>query len=505
MTRMANALAFLKQTMPPADFQGYCNNLNLLRGIKHTTENQKFLFDKTDPRYIDPEMIGTVNDVYDTVRERFHQYALDEEKKIDPRDLATLTALKTLQAKNASRGENLIVEHEALQAEIEKIMKDRRFQDALKKYDRDELIEMAWWGNLKTIEDYTKGLTPEQMQRVDKTRQDRIDAENKRRDEILKHKAAQEKQMKEALENEENRLQKEKEEKIREEKRKKEEEELRKIQKPITDLYKELVPEIKEMADPLNSAYSLIEDDHEEKCTTLAAKLVALDEIKRKHSENVPGGKIKECPIVNLMQYKQRVDELKKDPFIQKIGKDLKEHPDTHKNIKKYMDKASKNETLKKAEFGKEILAVAQLSNDLNHEYVEHYGLNKKEEKKYTLEEGYDFLQKKADEVINGQKNYKEIGKTVAMALTIRDLSQKEGGFDKNDVNTHFQKYLKDPLMEKVGQTMTSLTMQEKLRALEGKPDRAKKFLELSDELYKNAALENEKRKAKKVSKNPLG
>lgn len=66
-TRMAVSLAFLKQTMSKDSFEAYCKNLNGMRGIKTTDgEDRSLTFDKDDPRYIEPDTIGTVKEVYQT-------------------------------------------------------------------------------------------------------------------------------------------------------------------------------------------------------------------------------------------------------------------------------------------------------------------------------------------------------------------------------------------------------------------------------------------------------
>ena len=188
---MATSLAFLKQTMSKASFEAYCIGLNGTRGIKYTIgEGGKINYDRNNPRCIEPDTIGTVEEVYNTFHERFHEYKVGtlKDKDIDPRDIAMLTALKNLEEKNKKLGKNLVVEHEALCEELEKVQKDPRFKEAIKNKSRDELIEMAWWNHLDTIDGYTKPLPPDKQKLVDEEKARKAAEEAKKAEEAEKPK-----------------------------------------------------------------------------------------------------------------------------------------------------------------------------------------------------------------------------------------------------------------------------------------------------------------------------
>ena len=183
-TRMACSMAFLKQTMSAEEFRIYCNNLNALRGIPNQVIGNRIEYDKSHPRCFVPEEIGTAEEVYSAARERVSESAQKDEKP-SARDLAIMTAIKTLQAKNRGKGGEegryLIVEHEALQDEIEKVMRDPRFINAYQNRPNDELWEMGFHGNINTLQGYADPLRPEQQDRVNaaRDRQEREERQEK--------------------------------------------------------------------------------------------------------------------------------------------------------------------------------------------------------------------------------------------------------------------------------------------------------------------------------------
>ncbi len=182
MTRMACSLAFLKQIMSPAQFKAYCINLNTRRHIPSRINANSIEYEKSNPRAIIPEEIGTIAEVYHDARERISDCARRGEKP-SARDLAMITALKTLERKNQGRGgDAVVVEHEALQEEIEKVMRDPRFINAYQNRPDDELCELGFGGNINTIEGYAAPLRPDQQERIDNGRvlRDQAEREAKR-------------------------------------------------------------------------------------------------------------------------------------------------------------------------------------------------------------------------------------------------------------------------------------------------------------------------------------
>ena len=93
-------------------------------------ENGKRVYDSADPRCIVPEEIGTVGEVYHDARERVSALAR-EGKAPSARDMATLTALRTLQNRAVrdgivTNGADLVVERERREAEFRATNKPAR-------------------------------------------------------------------------------------------------------------------------------------------------------------------------------------------------------------------------------------------------------------------------------------------------------------------------------------------------------------------------------------------
>ena len=151
--RMAISLAFLKQTMTPANFQAYCNALNAQRQaeIPHTIGQNGIEYDRTSDRYIDPREIGTVDEVYNETKARIA--AVEDGKKPDARDLAMLTALSEMRKHG---GGDQAVEKSALEAGVRKVQQDPRFRSAIEKDSAEDLINKAWYGGLNKVEGYAQ-------------------------------------------------------------------------------------------------------------------------------------------------------------------------------------------------------------------------------------------------------------------------------------------------------------------------------------------------------------
>ena len=506
-TRMACSLAFLKQTMPEANFRAYCAALNMQRGIKSTiVQGQADVeFDKTDPRCFVPEEIGTVKEVYDSARERISELA-KEGKQPAPRDLAILTALKSLQAKSTD-GENLIVEHEALQAEIEKVQKDPRFQEVLKR-PADELVEMAWGHNLDTIDGYGKGLTAEQQKRIDGERKRIADEERQKQEEIKRREEKIRLEKEEAerkLKEEAERLKKEQEEKERlakeQEAREQAEREFRKNNPFIFDVYQEITPTVTKYADLLESEFAkdLNTDVQRQKSAEVAATLIVLRELEAEGRKN--GLKFPEI-TVNRDDLQKRVDAIKNEPYVKSLGRMLQEDTGIRQVFSGYKKMA------KKEGYDGDLYAVAHIAQRLKAAYDKHNEDVKLKEKlnkgevKVTVDNGYRFLDKTIGQVIDLKVGYKNSVNDIATAIALHEKERQLGGtdklFDMRDLKKRVIELRKDPLVEKVSQNWTSPSVQDKKwpRAMNMQTDRTRTFAAFVDGMYQDLVAERDKKNA---------
>ena len=509
MTRMACAMAFLKQTMSKEAFEAYCSGLNIQRRIKQVPPNS-LNFDKTEPRCFVPDEIGTVKEVYNTVRERFFRM-YDEEtgfKAPDPRDLAMLTALKNLQAK-AGNNENLVVEHEALQKEIEKVQADRRFRNALQNRSAHELIEMAGGHNLDTLNGYAQPLRPEQQERVQQEL-DRLSA--KEADRIAREEQAR-KDREEA-----ERLAREEAERIRAEEARKEQERLQKEKERaeflkthihFDQVLKEVLPSVKKLAEP-DLVENVFEELYspEEKYTELTAKMVALAEFalkSKQQKEQIPEDK---RGYMDLEQLKQRVDQLKKDPEIRKQGLKLRDDPQTQKTLKEY------REEYKDKGQARDALAAMKFAIKVKEDYEEALDAIDRETnpKRWpTVAQGYEFFKEEVEKVVGGvQVGYQKAGQLAAKMAALREIELNGQGLDTR-VNEKLwkkrtQEIYDDQKMKTIGQNLCGPTGREKMRAaVNGKPNRAQAFAEHVTELYQEKKLEQQKPNAQKPKEQELG
>ena len=506
MTRMAVSLAFLKQTMTREGFEAYCDNLNVLRGIKHTTGgNGRLSFRLEDPRCIEPDTVGTVGEVYRTFRERFHEYAAGSklDKDIDPRDLAMLTALKNLEAKSKD-GENLVVEHEALTAELEKVQKDRRFQNAIESKSREELIEMAWGGNCDTLDGYTKPLSPQQQERV-KEEQNRIAKEKAAREEAERQ--ARLKREQEERERIEKQRQLEEENRKKEQERLKkeqEERELRSKQRSLTELHEELMPQIQEMSHPLDSVFAILNDEAEqEKNVELFAKMITLGEYQKQYTSRED--KTQKGMMVNLKEYSDRVETLKKDPAVRKMAKELREDQRMSKLIETYTREAEKKKQLSERE--RKIFPSAYMAANLRIMYNEAIGKGEHKAEKIktaSVSKLYDQVSGKIGDIINGGYGLQKMSRLVAMSVAIQELKGKGEGIDEDHLDEAALKkrsneLSKDPDVQKIAQTLVGPSTQEKMKKkFASSKEQGRDFVEMANGMVKEAA---EKRLAKNKEK----
>ena len=518
MTRMAVSLAFLKQTMSRESFAAYCNNLNALRGMKGTiNEENKLSYNVNEPRCIEPDTVGTVGEVYHTFRERFHEYAAGsmKDKEIAPRDIAMLTALKNLEKKG---GSDLVVEHEALVAELEKVQKDRRFQNALSTKSRVELIEMAWGGNFDTLDGYTRPLNAVQQERVT-AEKNRIAQEKAKKEEAERQKKLEEEQKEqERLKAEQERLQKEQErlkaeqERIKaEQERLKKEQELRKTQRSLEELHEELLPQVQEMGNPLAPVFDILDDAAQAQNTELFAKLIALGEFQRSTREEAKkreeARKKEESPMedksqkdytVNLKEYMDRVETLKKDPIVIKMAKQLREDPDMSKLIKAYND--NKKNMVKYSEKERRIYPVAQMAASLRKMYQAEF------DKKFAtipVSEVYDYIYKNIPKIINGECTIKKLKAFVATSLAVTELKEKDKGVEEAKVNKtamteRSKELMKDPSVGTLAQSLAGPTMQSKMRTMFAPGNKTgKDFVKMVNDMYKEAVAKNKQLKGK--------
>lgn len=463
-TRMACSLAFLKQTMSREQFRAYCNALNMQRGVGSQITANGIEYDKTNPRAFIPEEIGTISEVYADTRERFY-HLYDEETgfKMPPaRDLALLTALKRLQAKANGNGD-LAVEHEALQEEIEKVQADRRFQAAIHNRSAHELIEMACGGNLDTLAGYADPLTDEQKARVEEEKNLRAAKEAARiakaeADRIAREEA--ERLAKEEAERQEQERIRLEQERIQ---REKAEAEFRAKNKPLSELFEKLLPDVQELGkEALEDVFDYLDDEHTHRKSVekTCATLIALHEVRLNDADARTG---KKNPIVNLETLQKRVDELKKDPFVQELAKD----PNIAEKVRSYGEAAQNKTNL--AELGKKIFPAVRLAEDLHGDYQKKLEAKAKAERlKAAWEKGTTVavayqdknIQDGVKHLLSGKIDYQSAANIAAAMIAIRECEEKGGGLDAHldfkALQQRKRELLKDPVIEKLGQYLSS-------------------------------------------------
>lgn len=503
MTRMACSLAFLKQTMSENSFRVYCNSLNRLRNIpERITEDAEFGFDKTAPRCIVPDEIGTVKEVYQTAKKRIETLSR-EEKAPTPRELAILTALKNLQQRSRD-GENTVVEHEALQAEIVKVQRDPRFAEVLKRPVNEQLM-MAWEGNLDTLEGCRAGLKPDQEARIHEENEKKAaeakrladEAEQRRKEEIARK------------EEEERRLKEEAERKAREEEeRQRRAEEFRKFReknKTLDEVLDPLRPTMEKVSNP-NAAERAIEefrDDPVEEYTGLAANLIAIWELAKAAQKAKMAGKgneyQKEKLYINQDDLNKRVNELKNDPIVRKMGVYLRDDPEAPKMIEEYRKAGAAQKR------NQETYAFVELAHKLKEAHAnEHDCIAERLYPKRwpSVAQGYQELKKNVDQVSNGKGGgYKNVGILAAKMVALREIELKGKDGLNNKVNIDLWKkraveLYRDPLFDTIGQNLSGPKGEKELaRAFNMKPNREQAFADYVNNMYHDLKLQREQKK----------
>ena len=474
-TRMACSMAFLKQIMDDKSFRAYCNQLNSLRGIKLvvSVEEGGAFYEKTNPRCFVPDEIGTVKEVYQNAKNRIRALAQAEEAP-SPRELAMLTALKNLQARSPD-GEDLVVEHEALQAEIEKIQASPYFQAVLQG-PRDELLMMALEGNLDTIQGCQNGLSQEQKNRIAAERQKLADEQAKqeqaKREELLK------KQQEEAIKKEQDRQ--------REEQKKYEEE-----NPLITDLYRKQIKVLDGMMHPLHNAFLQFESlskvsletkgTPEQESVELTATLIALAE----HMDRLQKGDRTGEPRVNLAVLQSRVEDLKKDELIRQKGAQLMAEErwiQYHKDLmKQAREKGLSGERA-------EIYPAVQLGLRLTKEYQKGCE-DRKLQKPRTVAAYYagDIIRKMLDHILDMRSTSEETLKTVAAVFALREHEKRLGPdalVEPQFLANRSQRLMADPDVIAASRQLTQPETNERLKqALGDRPNRVQAFGEFLETL----------------------
>lgn len=517
-TRMACTLAFLKQTMPKKDFKSYCDGLNALRGIKSEITDNALSYDKTNPRCFVPEEIGTVKEVYEATRERFHTYAM-ENKTPPARDIALLTALKSMASKSAD-GENLVVEHEALQAEIEKVQKDRRFVNAIQSKSPFELIERAWGGNFDSLNDYDKPLSEQAQQRVEQERQrqeqEKARIEQERLEQERAIQAEKERLEQEKLRQEQERLRQEQEkQRLEQEKAEREarEAELRKQQKPLSACYTALNDDVQRLGSPLTPLLNDMDSPEDlEKDVETFATLIALWDYKKKSPEGV------EDPMVNTAELRDKVQTLKQEPFVRQLTKSFKSDEDFSKVVQFYNKKGEKT---KYSPEDKKIYAAVNLSARMNKAYADYQASKenpegkvekkpewKKAAAKFTVADGYQILAPQIDGILQGGVTYKDAAELAAKTIALREQEVAGGAnapVDGKLLQKRVAELSKDRSVNAIGQSLSGPTFRDQVKeAIAGKPDKAQAFAELLGSDYQRRVENAQRQKdAQKVPNEP--
>ena len=543
-TRMACSMAFLKQTMSAEEFRIYCNNLNALRGIPNQVIGNRIEYDKSHPRCFVPEEIGTAEEVYNAARERVSESAQKDEKP-SARDLAIMTAIKTLQAKNRGKGgeegKYLIVEHEALQDEIEKVMRDPRFINAYQNRPNDELWEMGFHGNINTLQGYADPLRPEQQDRVNaaRDRQEREERQEKENQLRAKRQAWEENETREV----EKRRQKVREaQDLRRQEQEQAQREQERIQAereeavflskhtPAQKVYEDLFSDVQRLQNlyipaqdepgvpapkknhaqkMVDEVFGILDEKPEPKESDRMAQDV-FDEVlnknyvPKKSTEEVLATLIalaemqkgvKANPkyndrMLNTAKLQKRIDTLKNDPVVKQMARD----PKLVETVKNSLQEGQKKQD--KDEKQKQMYSTMHLSIVLQQEHKKKTK-DKEVLDRMTVADGYHAMKKKTDAVIRGQMDFKQAVSPVATMVALREFEEKggvNGHLDMNALNKRVKELLKDPIIQAMGQTLTGPT---KLREMEEtiamKENREQAFGEMVGDMYKK---EVEKKKA---------
>ncbi len=535
ITRMSCALAFLKQTMSPESFKAYCANLNGLRGIhpQLIVENGNE-YDRSNPRCIVPDEIGTIEEVYKNARERLTRYAHNENIEIDTRDIAILTALKNIERSNPADGKNKIVEHETLQAEIARIQNNREFRNLCRTTPRDELIMMAWEHNFDTT--MTPVLNDEQKSRVAKERQDKensIALEKAQKDyENAKNQAIKILKEEEVKEAERKRIEEENRKKEEEKRKKEEEEERRKIERTMFELCVELSSELEEFAEPaklkeeesrknksgslegifdilndqkptqkktalLNDLFDQLNDDYIDPMDKKVEVLAKFAVIGRIYNEN--RNKKDRNITIKLADFKEEVDKLKKNTVFINYAKKTIEDPEFSQNIWNIMKKSKKPDYSEEFKKSYSVMSYSLLLDTEYEKYV-NYSQNR------SMDYFYDML----SEPINSYMKLfshddKKLKRIVVTSLALREMERElgpDGKASQYEFIARSKKYINDPAVQKTMQSIKGISIDTELRKGYGKKDFPKFFGKVVEEAYSKAVTDlNKTKESKKIAK----
>jgi hypothetical protein len=458
-TRMACAMAFLKQILDEQSFRRYCYELNSQREVKLLTNGPDGVgYEKTNPRCFVPEEIGTVREVYQLTRDRISALSKTEAAP-SARDLAMLTALKTLQAKSPD-GESLIVEHEDLQAEIERVQANRSFQELLKR-PRDEQLMMALRGNLDTLEGCRNGLSQAQQQELDAARNQRAE-EAKRLEELKKQELEAEKRKK-AQEEEQRRLD---------------------AERPyIEQLFRDQRGPLEEMTSVFAGIFSPLDSNADQESTELVARLVALSEIASAPAKS--GGAEKDPTRVDQKLLQARVNVLKDDYIIQYFAKELKEgkYSETVRGLKKQAEQNRMDaELFPVMELGKRLASAyaegcKQRQTERKQRAAETVekqqaadGNDGQRQRDRTVAEHYGDRRKK--ELVNSVAAQPDLGEdrvrfVVAMVQTLREAERRLGlnaPVDANILSERTNLLAEEPEVKAAAQALMKPEIRERLR-----------------------------------------
>ena len=535
ITRMSCALAFLKQTMSPDNFKIYCANLNGLRGIlpRQIQENGD-AYDRTNPRAIIADEIGTIDEVYHNARERLTRYAQNDNLEIDTRDIAILTALKNIERNSPEKG-NKIVEHETLQAEIKKIQNNREFQNLCKTTPRDELIMMAWEHGFDTT--MTPVLNEEQMGRINNERKLKLIRETEEEARNNANSTAREEynKVREQAANIDA-IMRSREIEAREEQREKEEKERLENERTLSKLCVELAPGLEEFAEPakkkeaeelrknkpgsldgildildeplikkqnnseLDDIFDQLKDNYVDpmikKVETLA-KYTVLGHLFNKDAEKRKEKNYIDTDFtINLADFNKEVEKLQKNPVFVSYAKQTIKDPEFSEKIWNKFKKADEN---KHTGDDKKKYAVLSYSANLDNEYKKYVPLSKER----PLDTYYSTLKHDLDPYMKLKMHDDEkLRKLVAGSLAIREIRKKRG---PNAKATQYEmidlalKYMDDPAVDITMQSLKGISVWNKLEEVSGHKDFDIIFAKATEQLY-NKALEDMK-KLKEVKK----
>ena len=168
------------------------------------------------------------------------------------------------------------------------------------------------------------------------------------------------------------------------------------------------------------------------------------------------------------------------------------------KLIKAYND--NKKNMVKYSEEERRIYPVAQMAASLRKMYQAEF------DKKFAtipVSEVYDYINKNIPKIINGECTIKKLKAFVATSLAVTELKEKDKGVEEAKVNKtamteRSKELMKDPSVGTLAQSLAGPTMQAKMRKMfvSGKKT-GKDFVEMANDMYKEAVAKNKQLKEK--------